>query len=63
MLVYAVLGSGGNREAVAFTLFTLILFTGSITGGHFNPAVSTGVFVTNKKWGHDFVYFLLILVA
>jgi glycerol uptake facilitator-like aquaporin len=46
MLVYAVNVSGGNPIAVAFTLFSCILIGGPITGGHFNPAVSTGYFLS-----------------
>ena len=48
LLVYAVNVSNGNPFAIAFTLFTCILITGPISGGHCNPAVTTGVFVSDK---------------
>ena len=44
-LVYAVLASGGSDKAVAGTLFILILLAGSVSGAHFNPAVTAAVWL------------------
>jgi len=33
-----------NCMSIAFSLFASILIFGSVTGGHFNPAVSLGVY-------------------
>ena len=33
-----------NSMSIAFSLFASILIFGSVTGGHFNPAVSLGVY-------------------
>ena len=62
-LVYAVLASGGNNIAVAFTVLTLIIVSGPVSGAHFNPAVSMGVWVMNKKWRHDLPLFFMILLS
>ena len=35
--------------SIPFSLFASILIFGSITGGHFNPAVSLGVYIANLK--------------
>ena len=44
-------------------LFALILIGGPITGGHFNPAVTLGVYISNVKWREDWQIFLLMLFA
>ena len=40
----------GSAHSVPFSLFASILLFGGITGGHFNPAVSLGVYVS--EWGN-----------
>jgi len=46
LLVYAVNVSKGDPIAICFSLFVAILIGGPISGGHFNPAVSIGVFLS-----------------
>ena len=60
LLVYAVLISHGNAFAVAPTLFALLCLFGGITGGHYNPAVTMGVFIGRKKLRQDCSFWLLI---
>ena len=62
-LVYAALTSGGNAVAVGLTLMVIIMCTGSITGAHYNPAVTMGVYVWKRQWGKNFGFFLMLLVA
>ena len=66
-LLYAINLSGGNPIAIGLTIAANIFIFGNICGGHFNPAVSAGVFmreVMNKKAdGGMFVFFLLHIVA
>lgn len=56
LLVYAVNVSYGDgvdpfvdQFAIVGMIFALILLAGPITGAHFNPAVTTGVLVSNKN--------------
>jgi len=43
----------GNAAAVGLTLFFLLLTAGPITGGHFNPAVTLGVYINKVKQAMD----------
>ena len=46
----------------ALILFTLLMVTGPISGGHLNPAVTTAVFVIKyKEW--KVFWFVLYLIA
>jgi len=45
LFVYMILVSTSNAIAVPLALFAMIIIFGGITGGHFNPAVTLGVFV------------------
>jgi aquaporin Z len=66
MLVYAI-----NMQytetfgvfGIAFMLFAWLLIGGPITGAHFNPAVTVGVYISNKHWQEDVNIFLITLVA
>ena len=50
LFIYCILVSHGNPLGVVIGLFSSIIIFGGITGGHFNPAVSIGVFTANGKW-------------
>ena len=50
LFIYCILVSHGNPLAVAIGLLSSIIIFGGITGGHFNPAVSIGVYIANGKW-------------
>ena len=63
VLVYAVLASGGNMVAVSATVLALIVGAGPITGAHFNPAVSIGVYFYRRKWCQDLPMFMMVLLA
>ena len=49
-LTYAVLISGGYPLAVTMTLLIIIVVCEPVSGSHFNPAVSTGVYFWQGKW-------------
>lgn len=49
LLVYAVNVSKADPVAICFSLFTAIMIAGPISGGHFNPAVTIGVFISQNK--------------
>lgn len=60
-LMFAVVMSAGNALYVILTLWAILMICGGITGGHFNPAVSTGVFVWRRKYQEDFNLYLSIM--
>ena len=42
-------GMEGDGEAVGIALFVNLVIFGPISGGHFNPAVTLGVLVSNSS--------------
>eukprot|EP00397_Hematodinium_sp_SG-2012_P025370 GEMP01026497.1.p1 GENE.GEMP01026497.1~~GEMP01026497.1.p1 ORF type:complete len:454 (+),score=90.77 GEMP01026497.1:60-1421(+) len=73
MLVFVVgcnvLRNGSSTFAVvsiASVLMVMIYSLGSVSGGHFNPAVTVAVTLSNKMpggWGEAFIYIIVQLVA
>ena len=55
--------SMGNYKTIPFSLFASILIFGNVTGGHFNPAVSLGVYIKERKYGQNIVMLLLLWTA
>ena len=54
--------TGNHPMGNALILFTLLMVTGPISGGHLNPAVTTAVFVIKyKEW--KVFWFVLYLIA
>ena len=47
---------------VVMTLWAILMICGGITGGHFNPAVTTGVYVWRGKFKEDLRLYLMIMV-
>jgi len=48
---------------IILSLFACLLIAAPITGAHFNPAVTVGIFVCNKTWHDDIDMFLITLFA
>ena len=63
IFVYAVLVSKGDALAVSITFFIVVVIAGPISGANVNPAVSTGVWITNRQWKKDFAFYLLFMLA
>ena len=49
--------------SIPFSLFASVVIFGDITGGHFNPAVTLGVFVSLGNYGSNFLFCILIMLA
>lgn len=49
----------GNALAIGATLAAAILMGGAISGGAFNPAVATGMFMANKIARNDLIPYIL----
>ena len=62
LLAYAILVSGGNAQAVAFTVTCIIFVLAPITGAHMNPAVTIGVYTSRGNFGKEVVFMLLIIL-
>ena len=63
LFVYGILVSSGNAIAVPLSLFASIIIFGGITGGHFNPAVSLGVFINCENRRDKIVFLIIIMIA
>ena len=48
---------------IPFSLLASVVIWGDITGGHFNPAVTIGVFVSLGEYGKNFMFMMLIIIA
>ena len=53
----------GNPLSIPFSLFASVVIFGDITGGHFNPAVTLGVFTSRGDYGANFLFCILIMLA
>ena len=66
ILLYAInmtQGSPWGPFAVSFTIFALILIGGPITGAHYNPAVTLGVYISNIHWKDDWYICLMMMLS
>ena len=63
LFIYSILVSHSNPLAVVVGLFSSIIIFGGITGGHFNPAVSIGVYLSNGKYMKQLLFLILIIVG
>ena len=58
-------GSGSDKWGIAapLALFAIVNIFGGVSGGHFNPAVTLGVYVREAKWAHNFLFMIMIIGA
>ena len=55
--------NGGNAYAIAITIFAAIVVFGSVSGAHFNPAVTIAVLIKNGKIAKDLPFAVMIIVS
>ena len=63
LFVYMIIMSTGNPIAVPLSLFAMVVLFGDITGGHFNPAVTLGVYVWLGEFSKNFTMALVVIVS
>ena len=58
-------GSGSDTWGIAgpLALFAVINIFGGVSGGHFNPAVTIGVYVREAKWAENFLFMIMIIIS
>ena len=49
--------------SIPFSLLASVVIFGDVTGGHFNPAVTIGVFTSLGHYGSNFLFMVLIIIA
>lgn len=54
-----ILKSGGNKYVIALGLLAALLFMESVSGGHFNPAVSFMMYVKDQLSGQDLAGYII----
>ena len=62
LFVYSILLTS-NPVSISFSLFASIMLFGSITGGHFNPAVTLGVYIKEAKWSKNLRWLLIVIFS
>ena len=66
MLLYAINLQNGEffgQFGISFMLFALLLIGGPITGAHYNPAVTLGIFISNGEWAKQSVMFGVMMAG
>lgn len=62
LFIYGIIMTA-TPASIPFSLFASIMIFGAISGGHFNPAVSLGVFISEGEHGKNFCFLLMILLS
>ena len=63
IIMYALCIYNGALAPTLGVILVMQLLAWDISGGHFNPAITMGVFVSQKKWGDQWLLMLLMSVA
>ena len=67
LFMYCVLVGGGSKGdpgiAGPLALFAMIMIFGGVTGGHFNPAVTLGVYIWQGNWAKNLPWMLGIMAS
>ena len=62
LFIFGILETG-LPLSIPFSLLASVVIWGDITGGHFNPAVTLGVYCTLPDKGKNFVFMIMIMVS
>ncbi len=62
LFIFGILGTN-LPITIPFSLFASVCIWGDITGGHFNPAVTLGVFTTLGNYGKNIGFMIMIIAS
>ena len=62
LLLFGII-STNNAVSIPFVVFAPIVYWGDLTGGHFNPAVTLGVFITLGEYSKNWVFMIMIIAS
>ena len=63
LLMLAVNLSGDDKVVESATYFAMVVCTYEVSGAHFNPAISLGVYISEKRYVHNLLYLIFIIIA
>ena len=63
VIMYAFMVGGTFDASAKLVTFFMMLIAWNVSGGHFNPAISLGVYVSEKKWGGNILPLLLMMAG
>lgn len=63
LLTFGLMMTGLENPLIFLWLYILLVIFSPLSGGHFNPAVTVGVFVNEGKFGEDAVLLAMTIVA
>ena len=63
LLMLAANMAGPDLYLVPLAYFSLIVCTYEISGGHLNPAITLGVYIQQKRYTHNLLFMIFIMVA
>ena len=63
IIMYALMMYEGLYMATSKVTLIMMLLAWDLSGGHFNPTITIGVYVSQKKFGQQLVTMLTLLVA
>ena len=63
LLMLAANMAGDDLYLVPLAYFALVVCTYEISGGHLNPAITLGVYIQQKRYTHNLLFMIFIMVA
>ena len=62
LFIFGILNTN-DALGIPFSLMASVVIFGDITGGHFNPAVTIGVFTSLGDYGKNWLFMVMIIVS
>ena len=62
-IMYAVVVTNGSYSAGISITLAMMVIAWNVSGGHFNPAITVGVYVSEKDFGGNALIAIIMIVA